>query len=297
MLRKVVFRVVRALSVPASFSLATYLNVIAFFLFITIIVAFNIWGELTAGIVVLVSLFVSIVFWKVICKNLSRVFRSFIFGFFAILFAAAIFGLVGALGLSETEVPLYSILGAVSLGLSAEMTAGFLTYDMFRRASFCERIGLGADDLLRQFSALPQHIQTSENIVNAYAAAAHLPWLFANSEYKTVVIIIGSILEELLRSVYKGEQQDSPSKKAKALGLNVAYGNKNRQKATFSFDIEYFWRNVRSKHAHSIHLQKIAPATFAVDEPSEEIVRESIGLLGVFLKSFSHFCKETDFPS
>lgn len=270
-----------------------YLDVIAFFLMATIIVTFNMWGVLNGGIVTLISFIFSVLMWRLVCRGLSRVFRSFVFAFFVVLFSCSIFVLVAALGVYEVVPPLYSIFAAVGLGLSTEMTAIFLAYDMFERTVFCERVGLGARALMKNFSSLPRHMQDNEDIVNAYFAAGQLSWLFANSEFKVVVIVIGGIFEELLRIIYKGNQ-DSPFKKAKTLGLNVVYEDAHRQQATSPFDVEFFWRNIRSKYAHSVKPQRIAPATFAVIEPSEEDARKSIGLLGAFLKSYSDYCQAID---
>jgi len=295
-LQKVLYKIIHIFDVSASLQIAIYLNVMCLFLMITLIVTFNIWEMFTAGLVTFVSLLVSIALWKLVCRKLLKVFRNFIFAFFTLCFSAVIFVLIGALGMSEAKIPLYSILSAASLGLSTEMAAIFLAYDMFRRAIFCERAGLGREMLLKQFSLLPQQMQSNEDIVNAYVAAANLPWLFANSDYMMVVIVIGGILEALLKCVYKGNQSHSLSKKAKVLGLNVAYEDNNAHQSASKFDVEHFWHNVRSKYAHSIRIQKIAPATFGVNEPSEEIARKSIGLLGVFLRSYSDIARKSKSP-
>ena len=285
MIHKISNIVIRAFSASASSVILLYFYAISFFLML--------WEISIGGIVTLISLFTSIMLWKLVYRRLFKIFRGFIFAFFALCFGGAIFGLVGSLGAPE-KVPLYSTLIAVILGLSTEMTTVFSIYDMFKRASFCERAGLRPDNLSKQFLALPQQMQGTEEIITAYAAAGQLPWLFANSEYKTVVIIIGGIFETLLRSVYRGKQNCSVPKKAKTLKLNVTYGENNMISNT-SFDIEYFWRNVRSKYAHSIRMQKIAPATFSVDEPTEETAKQSVGLLGVFLKEYSNYCKRKRF--
>ena len=107
-----------------------------------------------------------------------------------------------------------------------------------------------------------------------------IPLLYSSGENLFTTITIGNIIQSLLDKI-DNSPNVSPVTRAKRSGLNVSFEEITVNDQKQSFDFEYFWRNIRSKHAHVTVL-----SLYGIEEPSQEIARKSVGLLCTFLKTY-----------
>ena len=250
------------------------------FLLASATVIFEILGLL--GILLnVVSLGLALLFDRSLGKIMARVLRRHFALFVYLIFQVSFFGSVGIVGLGLKNVPAQTIYSSLGLGQWVSLVCFFQSYRVFTAMQETYKLGLGAEKLNEIFMQLPVQIRSQNDVLQGYGVALYvIPTLFSSHEYLFTVIAIGSIIQKLL-DIADRSQGVGPVAKAKRVGLDVSFGELLVNGKTQSFDIEYFWHNVRSKYAHSTTLSR-----YGLEEPSEEIARKSVGLLSEFLQAY-----------
>lgn len=260
---------------------------------LTIFDAIDVWGILYASIIIFGAIIPSVIFWKVQSYFL-RGFRSSLLLVLLLLLAYPLWVLVGAFGTKAQDMPIYLKLEPVTIGVFAVISGTLIAWKSWMRVNFVATKNLTTEGVAKAFLNLPENIQKNPKVFAAYTSLARISWLFANSEFSLVISTVGGSIESLLRAIYL-EKEKGVVTMVTGLDINVSYETVSADDHS-PFDVTYFWRSVRSKYAHSIGLETVGiKQAFLLNvlrEPSEEIAEKSIGLLSVFLASYSECCKK-----
>lgn len=258
------------------------------FLLISAVVIFEVLG-LPGILLNIVGLALALVFDRSFGKILVRAFRRHFALLVYLIFQISFSGLIGIVGLGLSNVPTQAIYVSLGLGMWASLVCFLQSYHAFSALQETYKLGLDVKKLNETFMQLPDQIRAQNDVSQGYSAAVYvIPILFSSHEYLFTVMAIGSIIQKLLDIADRSEGV-GPVAKAKRIGLNVSFGELLVHGKTRSFDIEYFWHNVRSKYAHLATLSR-----YGLEEPSEEIARKSVGLLCEFLKTYPKTIEHID---
>lgn len=228
-----------------------------------------------------VSLGLALTFYRLFGKILARVLRRHLSLIIYLIFQMSLFGLIGVMGLGLENAPPQSIYFSLGLGQCISLFCFLQSYSLFTALQETYKLGFNLEKLNETFMQIPTQIREKDDVLQGYATAFYVVQiLFSSREYTSTVITIGSIIQKLLDVADRSKNVGTVAK-AKRIGLNVSFGEVLIHGKTQSFDIEYFWHNVRSKYAHLATLSR-----YGLEEPSEEIARKSVGLLGKFLKAY-----------
>jgi hypothetical protein len=261
---------------------------LAFFLFsaqelfvlICVIVVFETFG-ISGILVIILSLGTAIAFDRVLGKILTKVLRRQTAFFFYLFFQISLFGLISTAGLGLANVPKQTLYGSLGFGLWASIAGSLQSYHALISFQEMYRLGLAFEKLNEIFLRLPSSFRTNRAVAEGYYTALNvIPLLYSSHEYLFTIITVGNVVQNLLHEADETAGIGPPTK-AKHLGLNVSFGEVTVSGRTLNFDIDYFWHNIRSKYAHVTALSR-----YGIEEPSQETVRKSVGLLCAFLKSY-----------
>lgn len=229
----------------------------------------------------LFSLLAAVVFDRLLGKILVRMLRKHLALVLYLIFQISLFGLIGTVGLGLAKGQTQVIYLSFGLGLWASIVCSLQSYRTLELFQGMVRLGLDFSKVNEIFMQLPDSFRADRSVFEAYSAALGvIPVLYSSNEYLATVITAGNIFQGLLDAVDRSPNT-SPATKAKRIGLNVSFEETTADGKSRTFDFEYFWHNVRSKHAHLTVLSR-----FGIEEPSQEIARKSVGLLCAFLKAY-----------